>query len=169
MLILQFCCYHSFFFNQSSYCNLLFYCFSLVLLITGSHIVLISMFGRFRRFNKGHSSEFCEGSRVRQTPEEGLRTYRQKRYGNNNKEEDNSPETLNDKNSFFKVVNLVWFGLMAFNLIEGYLKANHLYTYILNICMICKHILLKTFLNGQLFAHSLFYLTHRTDRLTKAN
>ena len=37
-------------------------------------------------------------SRVRQTPEEGQRTYRPKRCGNNNKDEDNSPKTLNDKN-----------------------------------------------------------------------
>ena len=49
-------------------------------------------------FNKGRSSKFREGSRVRQTPEEGRRTYRPKRYGNNNKDEDNSPKTLNDKN-----------------------------------------------------------------------
>ena len=51
-----------------------------------------------RGFNKGRSSKFCEGSRVRQTPEEGRRTYRQKHCGNNNKEEDNSPKTLKDKN-----------------------------------------------------------------------
>ena len=30
-------------------------------------------------FNKGRSSKFREGSRVRQTPEEGWRTYRPKR------------------------------------------------------------------------------------------
>ena len=47
-------------------------------------------------FNKGHSSKFREGSRVRQTPEEGQRTYRLKRYGNNNKDEDNSPKTFID-------------------------------------------------------------------------
>ena len=34
---------------------------------------------------------------VRQTLEEGRRTYRPKRSGNNNKDEDNSPKTLNDK------------------------------------------------------------------------
>ena len=34
---------------------------------------------------------------VRQTPE-GQRTYRPKRCGNNNKDEDNSPKTLNNKN-----------------------------------------------------------------------
>ena len=44
-----------------------------------------------RGFNKGRSSKFREGSRVRQTPEEG-------RCGNNNKDEDNSLKTLNDKN-----------------------------------------------------------------------
>ncbi len=38
--------------------------------------------------------KFCE--RSRQTLEEGRRTYRPKRYGNNNKDEDNSPKTLND-------------------------------------------------------------------------
>ena len=50
-----------------------------------------------RGFNKGRSSKFREGSRVRQTPEEGRRTYRPKRCVNNNKDEDNSPKTLNDK------------------------------------------------------------------------
>ena len=53
--------------------------------------------GHPRWFNKGRSSKFCEGSRVRQTPEEGQRTYRPKRCGNNYKDEDNCPETLNDK------------------------------------------------------------------------
>ena len=48
-------------------------------------------------FNKGRSSKFPEGSRVRQTPEKGRRTYRPKRCGNNNKDEDNSLKTLNDK------------------------------------------------------------------------
>ena len=48
-------------------------------------------------FNEGHSSKFREGSQVRQTPEEGRRTYRPKRSGNN-KAEDNSPKNLNDKN-----------------------------------------------------------------------
>ena len=43
-------------------------------------------------FNKGRSSKFREGSRIRQTPEEGRETYRPKRCGNNNKDEDNSPK-----------------------------------------------------------------------------
>ena len=51
-----------------------------------------------RGFNKRRSSKFREGSRVRQTPEEGWSTYQSKRCGNNNKDEDNSPKTLNDKN-----------------------------------------------------------------------
>ena len=50
-----------------------------------------------RGFNKGRSSKFREGSLIRQTPEEGWRTYRSKRCGNNNKDEDNSPKNLNDK------------------------------------------------------------------------
>ena len=54
--------------------------------------------GNPREFNKGCSSKFREGSRVRQTPEEGRRTYRPKRCGNNDKDEDNSPKTINDKN-----------------------------------------------------------------------
>ena len=52
-----------------------------------------------RGFNKRRSSKFREGSRVRQTPEEGRRTYWPKRWGNNNKDEDNSPKNLNDKNT----------------------------------------------------------------------
>ena len=51
-----------------------------------------------RGFNKGRSSKFRVGCRVRQTPEEGRRTYRLKRCGNNNKDVDNNPKTLNDKN-----------------------------------------------------------------------
>ena len=37
------------------------------------------------------------GSQVQQTHGEGQRTYRLKRCGNNNKDEDNCPKTLNDK------------------------------------------------------------------------
>ncbi len=55
-----------------------------------------------RGVNKGRSSKFREGSRVRQTPEEGRRTYRPKRCGNIN-DEDNSPKTLNDKNQSLQV------------------------------------------------------------------
>ena len=51
-----------------------------------------------RGFNKERSSKFHEGFRVRQTPEEGRRTYRPKRCGNSNKDEDNSPKTLYDNN-----------------------------------------------------------------------
>ena len=43
-------------------------------------------------FTKAHIQIF-----FRQTPEEGWRTYRPKRSRNNNKYEDNSPKTLNDK------------------------------------------------------------------------
>ena len=50
-----------------------------------------------RGFNKGHSLKFHVGYQVRQTPEEGWRTYRSKCCENNNKDEDNSPKTLNDK------------------------------------------------------------------------
>ena len=50
-----------------------------------------------RGFNKGRSSKLRVGSRVRQAPEEGRRTYRPKLCGNNYKDKDNSPKTLNDK------------------------------------------------------------------------
>ena len=50
-------------------------------------------------FNKGRSSKFREGSRVRQTPEEGRMTYRPKHSWNIHKDEDNSPKILNDKNA----------------------------------------------------------------------
>ena len=42
------------------------------------------------RLNKGRSSKFRVGSRVRRTPEEGPRICQPKRYGNDNKDEDNS-------------------------------------------------------------------------------
>ena len=66
-----------------------------------------------RGFNKGRSSKFREGSRVRQTPEEGRGAYRPKRCGNNNKDEDNSPKNLNDKNQQassqkFRQLNLMY-------------------------------------------------------------
>ena len=53
--------------------------------------------GNFRGFNKGHSSKFRVGCQIRQTSEEGRSTYRPKRCGNNNKDEDSSSKTLNDK------------------------------------------------------------------------
>ena len=62
-----------------------------------------------RSFNKGRSSKFREGSRVRQTPEEGRRTYRPKRCGNNNKDDDNSPKTLNDKKKDIALCDIFWF------------------------------------------------------------
>ena len=57
--------------------------------------------GDHRGCNKGRSSKFRERSRVRQPPEEGRRTYRPKRCCNNNKDEDNSPKTLQCKLPFF--------------------------------------------------------------------
>ena len=60
---------------------------------------------RFDRYVLRLSSGVCrtrepsrERSRVRQTPEEGRRTYQPNCCGNNNKDEDNSPKTLNGKN-----------------------------------------------------------------------
>ena len=56
------------------------------------------------RFNKGLSSKFHECSQVQETPDEGRRTYRPKHCGNSNKDEGNSPKTLNDKNQIFDIV-----------------------------------------------------------------
>ena len=50
----------------------------------------------------------AEGSRVLQTPEEGWRTYRPKRCGNNNKDEDNSPKNLNDENQIDQFANYLY-------------------------------------------------------------
>ena len=60
-----------------------------------------------RGFNKGRSSKFREGSQVRQTPEEGQRTYRPKRCGNSNKDEENSPKTLHDKKKLNKIIRML--------------------------------------------------------------
>ena len=68
-----------------------------------------------RGFNKGRTSKFRVGSRVRRTPEEGQRTYWPKRCGNNNQDESNSPKALNDKNhqasfqTFRQLTNLIFF------------------------------------------------------------
>ena len=70
-------------------------------------VLLVKISNSIHQLNKGRSSKFREGSRVRQTPEEGRRTYRPKRCGNNNKDEDNSPKTLNDKNLSIKYSFLV--------------------------------------------------------------
>ena len=57
---------------------------------------------------KGRSSKFRVDSRIRQTPE-GRRTYRPKRCRNDNKNEDNSPKTRNDKNIKFVFISLHFF------------------------------------------------------------
>ena len=81
-------------------------------LLSSSLLLFPQRFGRYvlwpssGGFNKGRSSMFHIGSRVRQTPEEGQRTYRLKRCGNNNKDEDNSLKTLNDKIIKFCLRNL---------------------------------------------------------------
>ena len=52
-------------------------------------------------FNNRRSSKFRVGSRVWQKPEECQRIYQLKPCRNNNKDEDNSPKTLNEKKSPF--------------------------------------------------------------------
>ena len=57
-------------------------------------------------FNKGCSLKFRVGSQVRQTPEKGRRKYQLKCSGNNNKDKDNSPKILYDKNHTADVENI---------------------------------------------------------------
>ena len=79
--------------------------------------------------NKGRSSKFREGSRVRQTPEECRRTYRQKRCRNSNKDEDNSLKTFNDKNL---INSLLFFVLFCNSLFFVYSRI-HNFSYIYNL------------------------------------
>ena len=58
--------------------------------------------------NNGRSSKFRVGSRVRQTPEEGIRTYPPKRCENKNRDENNSPNILNDVNVKLFLTFLAW-------------------------------------------------------------
>ena len=66
-----------------------------------------------RGFNEGRRSKFRVGSRVRQTPEKDRMTYRPKRCGNNNKDEANTPKTLNEKNSLVKFSFFQWSSWMS--------------------------------------------------------
>ena len=56
-------------------------------------------------FNKGRSSKFRVGYRVRQTPEEDWKIYWPKRE-NNNKDEDNTTKILNDKKELFICIKM---------------------------------------------------------------
>ena len=78
--------------------------------------------------------------RVRQTPEEGQRTYWLKYCGNNNKDEDNGPKTPNDKNHHASsqkfrqliLIKICMFGLVWFygtSTTIGYSVPNPFYTY----------------------------------------
>ena len=87
-----------------------------------------------RGFSKGRSLKFRVGSRVRQTPEEGWRTYRPKCCGNNNKDEDNSPKTLNDKNLKKTPKKFYWERGKEMINIEGALMIEELKSFWSNIC-----------------------------------
>ena len=60
-----------------------------------------------RGLNKERGSKFRVGSRIRQTPAEGRRTYRLKRY--EYIKEGNSPKTLNDKTFFVEFPKFFFF------------------------------------------------------------
>ena len=59
----------------------------------------------------------------------------------------------------FGLVSLGWVGFYGISTIVGYLMPNPVYTYILNIYVICKHILYIKFLNEPdlFFAHGFKY------------
>ena len=81
-------------------------------------------------FYKGRSSKFREGSRVRQTPEEGRGTYQPKHCGNNNKDEDNRAKTLNDKNH--QASSQKFRQLISLTKIQVTINTNNLQLYDLN-------------------------------------
>ena len=61
---------------------------------------------------------------------------------------------------------MIWFGLVWFNGISTmvvYLMPNPVYTYVLNIYMICKHILLITFINESEFFFALSWMVLSID------
>ena len=70
-----------------------------------------------RGFNKGRSSNLSDAYRVRQTPEEGRRTYRPKLSGNNNTEEYNSPKTLFD--FWLSALSIIHFGIKLLSQVFG--------------------------------------------------
>ena len=108
-------------------------------------------------FNKGRSSKFCEGSRVWQRSKEGRRIYWPKRCRNNNKDENNRPKTLNDKNqqaSSQKFRQLKPHYQMQLNVLS----------WILNSFKYCYQALIILFNTNHLFANSLdgFKYCYRT-------
>ena len=77
------------------------------------YLILVPGYGQWnqnrwpRWFNKGRSSKFREGSWVWQTSEEGRRTYRPECCGNN-KDEDDSLKTLNEKINNYREFHVHW-------------------------------------------------------------
>ena len=58
--------------------------------------------------NKELSWKFCVGSQVcHETPEEGQRIYQPKCCEYNNKDEDNSPNVLSDKNNSYMMPSIL--------------------------------------------------------------
>ena len=63
-----------------------------------------------RGLNKGLSSRFCVGTRLRhETLEEGQRIYRPKRCEYNNKDEVRSPNILSDNKPEVGLCLVIWF------------------------------------------------------------
>ena len=109
-----------------------------------------------RGFNKGRSSKFREGFRVRQTPEEDWKTYWPKRSGNSNKDEDNSQKTLIDKNqqaSSQKFKQLIFcFMYVRKNTTIFFFK-------VYSVTLPFVDLLIFDFLNNIVFCNILWYIT----------
>ena len=101
-----------------------------------------------RGLNKKFGLKFCMGSRVQhETPEERGRMYHSKHCEYNHKDDDNSPNTLSDKNyqapsqKFRQIMDVfeqtgvwVWVCWVLWHINHvGYLMANPLYIYTSNI------------------------------------
>ena len=77
--------------------------------------------------NEGFSSKFCVGSRVQQeTPEEGQKKHQPKHCEYNNKDDNDSQNTLNDKN--YEASSQKFRQIMNFNATFNYEKVPHHYT-----------------------------------------
>ena len=96
-------------------------------------------------FNKGRCLKFCVGSQVRQTPEEGQRTYWSKRCGNNNKDEDNSLKTLYDKKKNHHALSQKFRQLIKKRKLEFFIKSKIFFLgqmfsfYSINVIIYCNY------------------------------
>ena len=101
--------------------------------------------------------------RVQLTPEEGRRTYQPKRCGINNKDDDNSPKILNDKNHQASSRKF-WQHISLFKVILCR-DVRELYSLYIYIYILAQLFLIVSFFcvgsNQIRIIHKQIYLTHR--------